>query len=337
VDFQDLSNDLESGPRETRSARAVEGWTAFLAKPHGGGERKAEAEKVLALARTEQERTVWTGRFGVNAMAVEPGGRRIAVYSEKVRVIDPATRHELWALPGKPYGTRIAFATGKVALGGLRSVTLWDVAEQKELPALPVTEGMVTALAASPEGALLAAGTQGGGLLVWDLVSGASVRTEKGVSSGVQVVAVAPRGAAVAAGGFDRKVRIFPLPTGTQRVLEGMAGRVGSLAWSPDGTLLAAAGSDRTILVWDASSGEPRRELKGHEGSVVSLAWSPDGSLLASSGQDGTVRIWPLQEGAAAQVLKPHPTRATALGFLPTGELLSGGPEGAVLRTPLRD
>jgi WD40 repeat protein len=195
---------------------------------------------------------------------------------------------------------------------------------------------MVTALSASSDGRILAVGTQAAALQVWDLATSVQVRAEKGVANGVQAVALAPGGKAVAAGGFDKKVRVFPLPSGDSRVLEGLNGRVGQLAWSPDGALLAAAGNEDRVLVWDAATGTLRRELKGHQGFIVALAWSPDGTLIASSGQDGTVRLWPVSEGAP-QVLKLHSPRTAVLGFLPSGELLSGGADGRLIRSSLRD
>jgi WD40 repeat protein len=66
-----------------------------------------------------------------------------------------------------------------------------------------------------------------------------------------------------------------------------------SVAFSPDGRLLASGASHwHAIKLWDVESRECIATLQRHTSVVTSLAFSPNGRLLASGSWDGTVMLW---------------------------------------------
>jgi WD40 repeat protein len=126
-------------------------------------------------------------------------------------------------------------------------------------------EGWVTALAASPDGKLIAAS------------GGICPDTPQGESDSEKHPGTVMWDAAT-----GREIRTFT----------GHKGMVNSVTISRDGRLLLTAGADKTIRCWDVATGKQLRVLRGHAGGVTSLAVSPDGKVLASGSEDMSILLW---------------------------------------------
>jgi mono/diheme cytochrome c family protein len=98
-------------------------------------------------------------------------------------------------------------------------------------------------------------------------------------------------GKQLASAGGDRVVRLWDLPTLTERgKLEGHSGRVTSVAFSPDGKLLASSSADRDMKVWDVKTRERKINAGPHPTAVTAIAWLAD-KQIAVACEDGTVRL----------------------------------------------
>lgn len=104
-------------------------------------------------------------------------------------------------------------------------------------------------------------------------------------------------------------------------------GQITSLAFSPDGQILASAGRDKTIRLWDLSNGEQIGEpLIGHTDWVSSVAFSPDGKYLASAGWDAIINLWNPKTGEQLGTsLTGHTELISSVSFSPDGEILASG------------
>ncbi|MFI5910127.1 Hsp70 family protein [Dactylosporangium sp. NPDC051541] len=150
----------------------------------------------------------------------------------------------------------------------------------------------------------------------------------------VNAIAVSPDGRLLAAGGDDRKVRIWDIESAQIRhTLTDHDGPVRAVAFSPDGTLVASAGGHprrpaRTVKVWHTDEGRRRNVYDADPGGPAALAFHPAGRLLATAGRDGAIRIFDLID---ARVYADRPdggAQLHALAYSRDGSVLLTGDDG---------
>jgi WD40 repeat protein len=152
----------------------------------------------------------------------------------------------------------------------------------------------LTAVALSPDGKQLAAGSIAGTVHVVNVATPSERRSLNGHSAEVRCVAFSPDGKTLASGGVDGVVRLWDPATGKPvRIMHWHRHVVLCLAFSPDNKFLASGGADGAVRVWDLASGAIRATMAPRRPGemVFSLAFAPDGKLLAAAcGED--VRRW---------------------------------------------
>jgi WD40 repeat protein len=222
-------------------------------------------------------------------------------------------------------GIGLALALGLIASSGGR---LWaqpppDPHFKLVLQTAPASS--VSSVAVSPDGSLVATGSEGG-VRLYDSKTGALVRAigEAGGSS----ITFSPDGGSLTAGGFhmDKLVGIYDVRTG--RRLRALAGHTewetDACTISPDGKLLASTGTDKQILVWDFATGALRHRFADQPFRVTTLAFSPDSATLACGG-DRTVRLWDMKTGQVRRTLSGHRDWVCTVAFSPDGTSIASG------------
>jgi serine/threonine protein kinase len=191
----------------------------------------------------------------------------------------------------------------------------------------------VTSLSFSPDGRLLASGSNDNTIKLWRVADGLEVRTLTGHASSVNSVVFSPDGSLLASGSDDETIKLWRVADGALvRTLTGDTGAVSSVSFSPDGSLLASGSGDGTIKLWRVSDGLEVRTLTGHTGGVNSVSFSPDGSLLASGSGDKTIKLWRVADGLEVRTLTGHTDWVRSVSFSSDGSLLASGSEDRTIK-----
>ncbi len=153
-------------------------------------------------------------------------------------------------------------------------------------------------IAWSPDGRVLASGSNDQTVRVWDGATGQALHTLTGHTSLVNSVAWSPDGRLLASGSDDRTVRLWDGATGRQICsLEGHTAAIGGISFSADSRILASKSRDGTLRLWKVDTWEEITSLYESSSNEISLgvAFHPRLPVLATLGeQDTVIRIWHL-------------------------------------------
>lgn len=174
---------------------------------------------------------------------------------------------------------------------------------------------------------------------IWNVDTGACLKTLDVHKDEVSSVAYSPDGRSLASAGHET-VKIWNTESGTcLRTLRGHRGKVLEVLFTSDSKNLVGWSFDRTVLrrqaasfiqIWDVVSGTYLRTLSGPSAKVIRVldgkefAYSPDGKLVAIS-IDTTIKIWNVETGACLRTLHGHNAPVSALAYSPDRRWLASG------------
>ena len=302
--------------------------------------------------RTGDQKHAVTGHTGgLSSVVFTPDGKFVAsgYGGGVIRFWDADTGLPLKTFKGPNYeASCLVFSLdGKtLACAGGIDIRLQDARTGAEKMLLTGHTWGMHSMALSPDGDILASGSEDTTIRLWDMQTGAHKKTLNGHTHRVYSVAFSPDGKTLASGSDDNTIRLWNVDTGeTERILTGHAGEfegvdngpssvegVKSVAFSPDGKTLASGGGDNVIHLWDIGTGKRKMTLVGHTHWVFSLAFSPDGKTLASGSVDSDIRLWDPHTGKHKKTLTGHGDWVRSIAFSLDGKtLVSGSDDGSVL------
>lgn len=231
---------------------------------------------------------------------------------------------DLTAAAVSPDGLLIAIG-GRESLSVLSALTLEAIWEEE-----PNT--IITDLAFSGAGGLLAVGLASGEVQIWDALGGTRLRTMGDRPHRIQKVAWTPDSARLITATNRALVRWNVLTGEIVRETDPPDGSVTGLAVSPDGLHLAITSDAGQIQIHDQRQVVPLFTLGSFFEAVTSAAWSPDGLVLATGMESGRIILWDMTANEPIRNLDGHRGGVPALAWSPDGtRLLSGDGNGLVI------
>jgi WD40 repeat protein len=227
-----------------------------------------------------------------------------------------------------PDGSLIAEGRTNGSSGG--NLKIYRVADGTLVFALSGHSNSTRAVAFAPSGAQLASGGDDRLIKLWQVSSGAFVRSIT-VGSRLRRIAYAADGLTIASGDQVGGVKLWRVSDGAAvRTFTGLTSGVTGLAFSPDRTLLAASSLDGTVRVWRASDASLVRRLalpgSTPNGSSTALAFTPDGKTLAVGNDEvaplpehGTLRFYRVSDWAQTRLVDQQTdVYVSSIAFSPT-------------------
>lgn len=171
-------------------------------------------------------------------------------------------------------------------------IRIIELATKKQKLMFDASADGITALAFSPDGALLASGS----------------------------------------GYSEKEIRLWDVSAGKHAGdILGHTSWITALVFTPDGRKLVSASGDQTIRIWEIATRRETDLLRGHESEIYTLNLTKNGNMAISGSKDGEARIWDLTgvRGTRAYSIAAKPVRL--IRFSPnSGTLASVNLDGSV-------
>ena len=229
-----------------------------------------------------------------------------------------------------PYGSPVRCLLGILALSLMPLAS--PTHAQNLLATLEGHSNTVRSVSFSPDGKVLASGSDDKTIKLWDVGSRREIATLTGHSNEVLSVSFSPDGQVLASGSYET-IKLWDV--GSRReiaTLKGHSNWVQSVSFSPDGQVLASGSYDKTIKLWDVGSRREIATLKGHSDVVYSVSFSPDGQVLASGSVDNTIKLWDVGSRREIATLKGHSNWVLSVSFSPDGQVLASGSKDGTIK-----
>lgn len=259
----------------------------------------SELITAISFAPDGQLVSTWNQLGIVNLWDIDSGKK---LFSTRPELSTPLAESEPSpALAFSPLGDTIALSRG----GSIHLLNL----EGELVSSIGSELGSIFSLAYSQNGKMIAsahidrsstATDPSPGIIVWDVASGARIRTFLNLEddSDVYGVEFSPDGSRIAAGLENDTLKVWDMLTGLEiHTFEGHSEDVGDIRFTQDGNIIASVSADGTVKIWDLNEQTLIRSIDNHNDESWRLAITNNGETLVDSDSNGNPRTLDLATG----------------------------------------
>jgi WD40 repeat protein/class 3 adenylate cyclase len=211
------------------------------------------------LFTASRDRTVKVWDVLTTKPSSSEGVQEILLLEEKLILVHP---NAVESVDFDPHQMVIATTDGQARL--------WDANTGQEIWVHPMEGEETLSIAMSPNGDLLATGSNTGVVRIWDIEKGTNVLKLITQHGYVNTLDFNPAGDLLASGGEDSLIKLWSIPPTMD---------------------------DEASIAGQNESSQALTTLVGHTSQVFKIEFSPDGTRLISASHDETVKVWEIPRG----------------------------------------
>ncbi len=267
----------------------------------------------------------------MGAVRLSPQERFVAVGSsrqgEYILTVSSVTSGEVVfgpeRLPGDVYGAMFTPDESKLIITTANgSIFGWSVETWEPLWESIHLETMIIPATMSPDGQLVATGSQDGWVRLWDVETG-SIRHAMLHGGSIRGLSFSHDSRLLVSGSYDKSAVVWNVGFGEKVCrFTGHEDRVLCVSFDHDAKRVVSSSYDATARVWEAATAKELIPPLRHRGELADARFSPDGTRVATGSRDGTMRLWDARTGEPLINPIMHPEPVRTVRFSPDGKRL---------------
>jgi WD40 repeat protein len=250
----------------------------------------------------------------VNAVAIAPNNQYILSgnHNGTVHLWDLQTKELLFTFIGSREEVQAIAVTPDsnrvLAAGFDRRISTWHIEKKSisiaffSLNSSYSHDGVIYALAVSPDGKWLASGSSDKKIKIWGRITGKWERTLNGHSSAILALVFSPDGQILISASEDKTIRLWNIKNPQAlEILQGHSERITCLSLTANGEYLLSGSLDGKVNIWNLQDKTILKTINTDSG-LLSLTINNQMKIFATANSQ-EVKLWDLETGELLETL----------------------------------